>query len=70
MEVAKNEDRLVREVVPLLSDWLGWWAEFCKLNRKFGVEGEIEVVRSHVIRYFLRDVTRIGGGKEWEGNRV
>ena len=46
MEVAENEDRLVREV-PLLSDWLGWWAEFCELNRKFGVEGEFAVVGSH-----------------------
>ena len=22
----------------------GWWAEYCELKRKFGVEGELEIV--------------------------
>ena len=42
-----GEDRLVRKVVVLLNDCRGWWAEYCELKRKFGMEGELEVVGSH-----------------------
>ena len=36
----------VRKVVALLNDSRGWWAEYCELKRKFGMEGELEVVES------------------------
>ena len=43
-----DEDGLVRKVVALLNDCQGWWAEYCELKRKFGVEGKlVEVVGSH-----------------------
>ena len=44
MEVAESEDRLVKKVVALLNDCRGWWADYCELKRKFGVEEEMEVV--------------------------
>ena len=34
-----SEDRLVRKVVALLNECRSWWAEYCDLKRKFGVEG-------------------------------
>ena len=37
----------MKKVVALLNDCRGWWAEFCEPKRKFGVEGELEVVGSH-----------------------
>ena len=39
-----SEDRIVRKVVALLNNCRGWWTENCELKRKFGVEGELEVV--------------------------
>ena len=39
-----SEARLVRKVVALLNDCQGWWAEYCELKKKFGMEGELEVV--------------------------
>ena len=41
-----SENRLVRKVVALLNDRRGCWAEYCELERKFGMEGELEVVGS------------------------
>ncbi len=56
-----SEDRLVRKVVALLNDCLGWLVEYCKLEKKFGMERELEVVSSHATwRNCVRNFHEVG----------
>ena len=65
----------MRKIVALLYDCQGWWAKYCVLKRKFGMEGELEVVDSHAtwrncMRIFMRKDGRKRLAKEDFGQEM
>ena len=63
-----SEDRLVRKVVALLNDCRCWWAGYCGMKRKFGVNEELEVVGLRATRRnCVQDIHEDGWQEKVEG---